>query len=364
MQAHINTRTPGKLILLGEYAVLEGAPALVTAVNRFARINLQPSSGKDFQVSAPAIGINRVSFYLDQNNKVCSLGNISPDVTSKLNFFSATVEVAARYLQNTSTSIAPAKINLDTGDFFLEKTGEKLGLGSSAALTIGLLGALLAYAGKTILHDKDYLQLFNLAVRAHRAAQGNLGSGIDIAASAFGGVVQYRVNLHSAGQKPEIARLHFPGELRMLIVWTGKSASTKEFVNCVNVFREKKPHDFNSIMGGMTEISSAGCEALKTGKTAFFLEIVRQYYQKMDELGKRCDIPIISAEHRRIAGIVQSNGAVYKPSGAGGGDLGIAFGLSREVIKNCGTELGKAGFKTIDIRTVSNGIQIKSDGVN
>lgn len=355
----ILTQTPGKLILLGEYAVLEGAPALVTAVNRFARVNLQTAAGKDFQASAPTIGVEGVSFHLDRNNKVCFSENISPEVSIKLNFFSATVEVAARYLQSKNISLAPARINLDTGDFFLEQTGEKLGLGSSAALTIGLLGALLGYAGQTMTNDRDYRQLFNLAVNAHRAAQGNLGSGIDIAASAFGGGLQYQINLHSANKEPEIARLSFPQGLYMRVIWAGKSASTKEFVSRVNVFREKNPGDFNRIMAEMREISAAGCKALKTGNTAPFLEMVQQYYRKMDELGKRCGIPIISAEHRHIAGIVQSNGAVYKPSGAGGGDLGIAFALSEKILENCETELKKAGFKTIEICTVSDGMQIQ-----
>jgi len=36
----VTASTPGKLVLLGDYAVLEGAPALVMAVNRHAKVRI------------------------------------------------------------------------------------------------------------------------------------------------------------------------------------------------------------------------------------------------------------------------------------------------------------------------------------
>ena len=39
----IRARAPGKVVALGEYAVLEGAPALVLAVDRYAAATIAPS---------------------------------------------------------------------------------------------------------------------------------------------------------------------------------------------------------------------------------------------------------------------------------------------------------------------------------
>ena len=63
----ISTSTPGKLILLGEYAVLEGAPAIVAAVNKFAKITLNNSIDKNFYINAPNISINSLSFNLGED---------------------------------------------------------------------------------------------------------------------------------------------------------------------------------------------------------------------------------------------------------------------------------------------------------
>ena len=48
-------RVPGKLILFGEYAVLEGHPALVCAIDRFVEVRY--SEAHHLRVEAPTIGI-------------------------------------------------------------------------------------------------------------------------------------------------------------------------------------------------------------------------------------------------------------------------------------------------------------------
>ncbi|MFU8876606.1 MAG: hypothetical protein ACNA7E_00585, partial [Wenzhouxiangellaceae bacterium] len=45
---------PGKLIVIGEYAVLEGAPALVLGLNRRVRVTALPGQGR---LSAPQLGL-------------------------------------------------------------------------------------------------------------------------------------------------------------------------------------------------------------------------------------------------------------------------------------------------------------------
>ena len=45
---------PGKMIILGEYAVLEGAEALVYAVNRKAHVTAQIIPGNEFKVLSPS----------------------------------------------------------------------------------------------------------------------------------------------------------------------------------------------------------------------------------------------------------------------------------------------------------------------
>ena len=47
---NIQASAPGKLILLGEYAVLEQAPCLVSAVQRKCTVNIEPEDSPWFSI--------------------------------------------------------------------------------------------------------------------------------------------------------------------------------------------------------------------------------------------------------------------------------------------------------------------------
>jgi len=72
-----------------------------------------------------------------------------------------------------------ARLEIDSSAFF--DGGRKRGFGSSAALTVGLTAALAHLAEAA---PEDFAQL---AVEAHRHAQGGRGSGYDVMASWHGG---------------------------------------------------------------------------------------------------------------------------------------------------------------------------------
>ena len=363
MTSPIISRAPGKLILLGEYAVLEGAPALVAAVNRRAMATMQPVYGAEFRVEAPDIEISTISFRVDDAGEVYFASDVPAESLHKLHFFFAAFQTALRALKDYPQTFSPAAIALDTGNFFYQNrqtAGKsfKLGLGSSAALTVALLGAMLARAGKPPISRKERGELFRLGVQAHRAAQENLGSGIDVAASALGGVLKYQI---PAGKPPEFALIEplaLPQNCHFRIVWSGKSASTTDLVKGVHCFRDKDPVGYQKIMAEMAELSSAGIAGLKKADTPAFLDAVREYCREMERLGQLSDAPILSPEHRRIGEIVRECGAAYKPSGAGGGALGIAFAASANILQECDVRLKKAGIECIDISIARKGIQI------
>jgi len=249
------------------------------------------------------------------------------------------------FLQISGKDLSPCTIELDTGEFYLN-SGEKLGFGSSAALTTALLTALHEFTGAPI---SDRYQLFQHAVQTHFQAQGKMGSGIDIAASMFGGTLQYQITPGDP-LTAMIEEIEMPEHLLMLVIWAGKSASTRELVGQVNAFARQQPGEFQKIMERMTDLSFTGCHAIINREIVQFLDIVDQYYLAMDELGRRSGAPIISTEHARIAKIAKQNGAFYKPSGAGGGDMGIAFADSITVLETVADALTKAGFQMLDVK--------------
>lgn len=353
----INTTAPGKLILLGEYAVLEGAPALVMAVNRYAEVNLETISSKYNILEAPVIGISNIPFSI-KNNSISFLHSISSEQQGKLNFFIKTFEQAIKFYEQPLTKLPAFKITLNTSQFFNEADNQKLGLGSSAALTVAILATLIKFENQKFEIGKEINLFLKTALQTHRQAQGNLGSGIDIAASALGGVLQYQIFDKEFIKVPFYEKLTIPGDLHILIVWTGVSASTKKFVQNIEEFKRKQSNYFDSIIKEMKKISIQGIEAIKQKDTTKYVEAVKKYYNEMKNLGLQSNTPIVSKNHQEIFEIVTNAGGVYKPSGAGGGDLGIAFCNSlktKEVISN---NLGNTDYKIINLEISKDGIQI------
>ena len=106
-------KAPGKLVVLGEYAVLAGAPALVLAVDRYCRAEIGPSDDEFCHL--------RISTHeLEETD-------LLPGSVSGVELVDLVTPAADRLDPAWSAS-------LDSSQFFVGNT--KLGVGSSAAATI------------------------------------------------------------------------------------------------------------------------------------------------------------------------------------------------------------------------------------
>ena len=112
-------QAPGKLLLAGEYAVLQpGGAALVAAVDRYVRVRAADSE----------------EWCVESGGVRWSPGEPVPET---LRFAAAVVEEARR-------SGAPARHLRTAGE--MSVGGRKLGLGSSAAATVAVLHAAMGVA--------------------------------------------------------------------------------------------------------------------------------------------------------------------------------------------------------------------------
>jgi phosphomevalonate kinase len=142
----IKISAPGKLVLFGEYAVLFGAPALVMAVNRRSRVNLRPSDGVRWRFLAPGLVSEPAELEIDAAGGHRWYGD--DDVVAEFGLVDRLLrELAARDFIEMKGAPA-AEVVLDTTEFYTKRRDRrcKLGLGSSAALTVALVSALAAWS--------------------------------------------------------------------------------------------------------------------------------------------------------------------------------------------------------------------------
>ncbi len=343
-------QAPGKMILLGEYAVLEGAPALVTAVSLFATVEIEQLTGNVFYLSAPSLDLPELPFVLTPAGHVRFDPNLPPNIERKVGFFSRIFEfILAKSGQNPFT-LSGLIIFIDTNAFYDSRLKSKLGFGSSAAFC----AALTAGLSRVWKMSEKPASQFELALQAHHFAQGKMGSGIDVAASFFGGYLVYKGV--SAGSLPR--SVDACQGLFFKPVFTGRSASTRKLVGGVRQLKEKAPEQYKKWMERLKQLSAEGSQAFEEQQTKQFLDIVRAYYQALDGLGQASGVPIISEPHQRLFALAEEQKVFYKPSGAGSGDIGILFSDNEDALNAAAQAAQQAGFWPLDVRSGAPGLQV------
>jgi len=348
--AVIHARTPGKLVILGEYAVLEGAPAIVMAVGVHARALIH---GLDCSES---LFIERTteeefSFCLADSGNVRWTGAVPGRRGAVLEAVFAAIARRAGH----SAGLPAMSVELDTGEFFIERNGAtvKLGLGSSAAIVTAMTGAVMTFLG--LRHDDKTLGQISCA--AHRDLQGGIGSGIDVLTSLTGGVIA--VHPGDGDQIPDVEPLNWPRHLHVLPVWSGNGASTPELLTRFYDFAEQHPARMKRHLEALRQLAVEGVQSWRAGNSASILGIARNYDEALRALDTDADIGIDTKIHNDLRKLSATHGAVYKTSGAGGGDFGLALSDSAEVIEELKRSITRRGIMSLDASHAEAGLVIE-----
>lgn len=193
---------------------------------------------------------------------------------------------------------------VDTRAFFIGS--RKLGFGSSAAA-----GVLATAAEMVNWPDAETLW------RGIRATQGELvgrrGSGGDIAAILAGGVVAVHPR---EGEAPATTRLAFPPGASLIVVDLGRPADTPSLSD---TFRR---HLEGGGLDDWLEASSEACARIFAGDWFGGFAAAAKVYADLD---RRLGGGLIPGAAVRATRILASSGLACKPSGAGAGDVAVAY---------------------------------------
>jgi phosphomevalonate kinase len=263
---------------------------------------------------------------------------------------SAAAAAVAGHLAGHGAALPGARLHIDTAALSAPEIRDKLGLGSSAAVVAATSAALLALAGLEP-GDACRRRVFDCAVRAHNAAQGKVGSGADIAASTFGGALRYRTGVAPG------ASLRVPDGLHWWAVWSGQPASTPAMVAPVRELARAAPSAYGELIAELSLTSARGCDAFVSGEVVELLAAIDAFHNGLVRLGAAAGVDIVSMDHQRIGDVVRAEGGVYKPSGAGGGDLGMAFSADERTHTAVGAALARAGWTTVPLAVDTYGLR-------
>lgn len=199
---------PGSLMLFGEHAVLFGKTALVSAIDKYITVALILRDDDVIHIKSLALG-----------EYVSNLREL--DVVDDFKFVLTAIK----------SNLADLKCGFDLlieSDF-----SHTVGFGSSAAVTVATV-AVLRYAVDGAAPDE--MQLFQEAFRVVQHVQ-QVGSGADVAASVFGGVLAYRRDCKSLIGDLSIKKLS--NLIPLTVVYSGCKVKTPIVIKQVQELRSK-----------------------------------------------------------------------------------------------------------------------------
>lgn len=359
---HFQVKAPGKLMIAGEYAVIEpGCPAIVSAVDRYITIDVKESTENLF--SLPQLGITHAAWRWEG-------GAVRFDCEDpKLRFIQNALAVFHRLLEEKSIALRSLHLTV-TSELDDAATGQKYGLGSSAAVLAAVFSALL-HIYERLPETKE--TIFKLASIAHLKTQGN-GSGADIAASVYGGWIKYTAFrpdwIFSELEKGRISRLldepwpylsierlDLPQGLQFCAGWTGKSAATGLMVERIGRLKKTSLEKYKAFLEESTTVVEKLAESFARQDPAGALASIARNRRALQKLGAYADTDIETEKLKQLADIADRFGA-GKSSGAGGGDCGIAFVDGEEKTAALHAAWEKAGIVPLPLQVSTQGVSV------
>ncbi|HTB72900.1 MAG TPA: hypothetical protein VK762_06635 [Polyangiaceae bacterium] len=264
---------PGKLVLTGAYAVLEGAPAIVAAVDRYAVADTQ-SPGK--------IDVRSLQ---DSGGQKLGLGSSAASIVASFGARALARGDDPRHAAVRSEIFRSAR----------DAHQRQQGGGSGVDVAASVHGGVLRY---TVLRSPSS--------RAPQAA----------AAPSSGppSTRRFETSIHA---------LDMPPGLVLAAFWSGTSARTSDLLARVDALRARggAVAVFTALRGVAEEAADA------IGDAGRFVQRAAAFGRALAALGDAADAPIVPPAFAELSSLAEREGAAFFPSGAGGGDVAVWLGV-------------------------------------
>jgi mevalonate kinase len=314
----VNASAPGSVMLFGEHAVLRNKLAISASVNKRMHVTLTPREDDEIHIHS-ALGEYH-----------CTLNNIN--IEAPFQFVLASIKQFGSSL--------PSGFDLTIESEF----SHTVGLGSSSAITVATLAAIHHWAG--IRFDRH--ALFILARTVIQSVQG-LGSGADVAASVFGGVIAYQMDPASITQLKHLPELS--------LIYTGSKKPTVEVVTLVNAQETENPAEYLQYFHDIEQCSLQAKDQIETGSWNELAKTMntQQIIMKEMKLSTQAIDKLIDQA------LSENNILGAKLSGSGLGDCIVTLG---KLTDNCFPKdevQRNAGVRQINIELENKGVLVESN---
>lgn len=302
----IKVSAPGKLLLMGDHAVVYGYPSIVTAIDARLFVTLEKATGDRNEIIAPQ--------------------------TKNTDFINSVLRRFRKDLEQTKSYIKVTTQSPFTG---------KYGFGSSSAVTVATIAAIHKFLGLDIDPGRIFREAYTTVLDVQK-----IGSGFDVAAASYGGTIYYVRGGATLETLIEADREPIP----LIIGYSGVKSNSVDLINEVKKKRTQYPQKVDQIFKAIAKLVEEGREriAAKDWERLGKLFDFNQEYLR--------DLGVSSQKLEELISAAKGAGAWgAKLSGAGGGDCMIALAdpAERAQVEEA---IRKAGGEVVKISANARGV--------
>ena len=270
-------------MLLGEHAVLHGQHALVCALDKRITVTLTPRDDQQVIITS------------QHGQFATQLSHIT--LTKPFQFVLGALQHYRAYLKTGCDVVIESGFS------------DQIGFGSSAAVTVAMVAVIRSWLSRSVAQTT----LLREARTVVRSVQG-LGSGADVAASVYGGVVAYRAQ---PLQVENFSHVH-----PITVIYSGYKTPTVDVVKRVQQAFISHPELLQQIYISIGACTTRAIQLLREQNLAACGEMMNIQQGMMEALG--VSTPFLNAIITTLRQQPGMSGA--KISGSGLGDCIIGWG--------------------------------------
>ena len=327
----VEISAPGKVFLSGEYLVVDGALATILSTRQRAKVIIEDNSQTENVLYSSPIDRN-FPFLVDDNYCIKWIDNNPNQFGSLISYLFQEIKIKPK----------STRFSLDTSGFFYQN--KKIGIGSSAALSVALVNAVNIYYNMELSHTR----VLELSLKIHAISQQNLGSGLDVlAAFADSKLIECDHKMLQANYWKE---MKWPANLFIKGVITNHQGSTSKMIERYSLARDNNQTIFKKLLLESQNILKQLSSSWKSRDVNLILDLMTEYNLLIRQMNQEFDLGIYTKEHQILFDLALNSKLLYKPSGAGGGDLGFILSTNKKQLEKFTNILKDSNFQTIDLR--------------
>lgn len=307
-------------MIAGEYAVLFGASALALAIDRRAQCTLTVRDEGFWQLDSEP------RFWHETASLAALLSESHTHMLSP----------CLLWFDRQSSLPEHVSLHMDTQGFF--ENDRKLGLGSSAGVLVALYASLATLVNRSMsAHD---------LMKMYRKCNDH-GSGIDVLTAFHGGLVHLKNQTTTNVQLPQ--GIYFDTYA------VGFSTNTASMVKLVRLAFHSLPM---SLQQKFLTAADSVVDSLSNHRD-FFADL-QHFIQIYRAINSEAKLEIWSTPHEMMYRLADEVGVLYKPSGAGGGDIGLAIATDPQDLAALRVKATDLPVTLLELKEDTNGVRIET----